>query len=208
MRSESSRMRQMRRSLYLGPVIAAAAILLVSIVAFKRYLPYTNINFNLRQPPPVVLAMEDAYLVGLGHNGKLWSTKARKVEIAQNRSTTILTGIHDGKIFDKDKIALRVKAGRAVYDTYTRDLQLSGGVLIDGANRQRITGEGASWNSTTSTLRSIGVVNFETPSSRITTERLVVDLRNHQMEMWNVRMKFRLNDLGNGPGLEANDNAR
>ncbi|MCL5104022.1 MAG: LPS export ABC transporter periplasmic protein LptC [Armatimonadetes bacterium] len=192
----------MRRSLYLGLVIAAA-VLLVSIVAFKRYLPYANINFNLRQPPPVVLAMEDAYLVGLGHNGKLWSTKARSVEIAQNRSTTILTGIHDGKIFDKDKIALRVKAGHAVYDTYSRNLDLSEGILVEGTDRQRITGAGASWNSATSTLRSIGRVSFETASSKVTTDRLLMDLNKKELEMWDIHMSFNLNELANGAATNA-----
>lgn len=175
-----------------------AAILLVSIAAFKRYLPYAGIGINPRQAPPVVLAMEDAYLVGLGHNGKLWSTKARKVEIAQNHSTTTLTDIHDGKIFDKGKVALEIKAGRAVYDTYTRDLQLTDGVLITGKEGQRISGDGASWNSATSTLRSIGLVSFEAGSSKVTTDKLLVDMRNKELEMWNIHMSFDLNELANG----------
>ncbi len=87
--------------------------LLISVIAFRRYSPYTNRGLPPRKPS-IVLAMQDAYLVGMGHHGKLWSIHADKVEMSRNQATTILTGIRNGKIYSNNKVALKVDAGRAV----------------------------------------------------------------------------------------------
>jgi len=66
----------MRRPSTLTIAIAAGALLLLSVIVFRRYLPYTGMNLAPKQPPAVVMAIENAYLVGLGRSGKLWSIRA------------------------------------------------------------------------------------------------------------------------------------
>lgn len=183
--------------------IAAGVVLLLSIVAFKRYLPYTGRGLLPRQPPPIVLAMEDAHLVGLGRDGKLWSLHAKKIEMSRNRSSTTISGITEGKVYDAGKVALRVEAGSASYDVYQKNLLLSGGVRIEGADGQKITGRGATWNSRTSTLRSLGPVSIETKWSKMTTDKMLVDVRNKEMSMWNVRMLANLREIESGAGTDA-----
>lgn len=182
----------MKRPSYLTLAIIAGAVLLLSVVAFKRYLPYTGMNLAPKQPPGVVLAMDNAYLVGLGHNGKLWSIKAKKVEISQDRVVTTVSGITDGKIYDKGKIALKVRAGRATYNTYIRDLVLTNGVRIESLDGQTISGPGASWNSAMGMLRSQGPVTVETKWSTLTADPLIVDLRNKEMCMWRINMRVNM----------------
>lgn len=169
--------------------------MLGSIYTLRRHLPYAGINLSPKQPPAVVLSMDDAYFVGLGSEGKTWSAKAKKVEIGQNRSLTRLTGIHDGKILQSGKPVFAVKAGAAIYDTYTKDLQLAGGVLINGLDGQTISAQGAIWNSATQSLRSTGEVEFRQRSNKIRTDQMRVNLRNREMEMWNVTMSFNLEDV-------------
>lgn len=197
----------MNRSIYLTLAIAALLVMGVIVFALRQYLPHSGIQLAPKKPPAVVLLMEGTYFVGLGHDGKQWSAQAEKVEIGQNRSITNLTGIHGGKVFDNGKVALKIKAGNAVYDTFTKDLTLGGGVEIIGRQGQIITGSGADWNSATQTLRSIGPVSVETKSSRIVTDALRVSLKDKELVMWNVQGRIKMNDFPSGL-QEAVGNAR
>lgn len=177
----------MRRPPYLGLALAAGLILLVSLLAFRRYLPYIGSSMASSQPPSVVLQMRNARFVGLNHSGKIWSLRAKSVEIGQNRFVTTLTGITQGKIFDSGKVALQMEAGRAVYNSIGGDLAMDNGILLVGADGQRLTARGANWNSTTSSLRSTGRVLYKSPWGEASTDRMLVNTKSKEITMWNVQ---------------------
>jgi hypothetical protein len=176
----------MRLPPYLGRAIVAGLILLVSILVFRRYLPYVGGSLAPIQPPSVVLEMRNASFVGLNHDTKLWSLKARKVQIGQNRYVTTLTRITDGKIFDRGKPVLGVEAGRAVYDSVAGVLVMDRGITLSGTAGQKLSASGADWNSATSLLRSTGKVLFEAPWGKASTDNMTVDMKTQQMTMTNV----------------------
>jgi hypothetical protein len=182
----------MRKPPQLMRVAAAAAALLVSVAVFKRYMPYRPSDLALKQPPAVILTMEDTYLVGLGSKGKLWSLKARKVEMSQDRSTTTLTGIREGRIFDNGKPVLKVDAGTARYDIYFRNLQLGGGISVRSSTGERISGPGAIWNAGAGVLQSTGPVTVETGWSKLTANSLTLDVGRREMSLEQVRMRVNL----------------
>jgi LPS export ABC transporter protein LptC len=169
-------------------VVALAA----SMAVFKRYLPYTGTPLIPKEPPPVVLMMEDVHLVGLGHAGKLWSVKVGKIEIARNSSGAKLKGVTDGKIYSKGKVALQVRAGEATCNINSRNLLLSEGISIEGTDGQKLVAERATWNSANSILRTNGRVIFQSELSQLTADSLVMDLRAKQLDMWNVRMSLKV----------------
>ncbi|MCX6346216.1 MAG: hypothetical protein NT018_14285 [Armatimonadetes bacterium] len=197
----------MKRPIVLALAITSIGVLLLSVFIFRRYLPYTGIDLGPKQLPAIVMEMNDVYLVGLGHEGKIWSAKAGSVVIGRSRSRTKITNLHDGKIFDKGKVALKVKAGSAIYDTFTRNLRLADGVEVLGVKGQKICAAGAYWNSAMQVLRSMGQVIYENGSSKIQADKLIVDLRNQQMDMWNITMSFTVGDIVDGV-QEAKKNAR
>ena len=80
----------MNRPIYLILTTAALVIMGLIVFAFRQYLPHSSIDLAPRKPPAVVLLMEGTYFVGLGHDGKQWSTQAERVEIGQDRSITRL----------------------------------------------------------------------------------------------------------------------
>ncbi|MEN6357032.1 MAG: LPS export ABC transporter periplasmic protein LptC [Armatimonadota bacterium] len=173
--------------------IAAAAVIILVLLAWalRHYAPYSG-RSSVKAAPAVVLAMEDVRLVGLGHDGKLWSAKAERVEIGQNRSIAKLSKISGGKIYDGSKVVLNAKAGEAVYDTYSKNLALSSGVEIQGEDGQKVAGNGLVWNSQTSSLRSMGGVSFQTKWGNASVGRLVADLKSKELKMWNISMRIRL----------------
>lgn len=182
----------MRKPPYLGLAIAAGIILLISIVALRRYMPYVGSTLAPKTPPAIVLEMRNAYFVGLNHRKKAWSVRAEKVQIERDRIITTLTGVTDGRIFDQGKVALQMEAGRARYNSVIGDLTMDRGIRLSGSDRQKLTAEGANWNSATSTLRSHGVVRYESPWGRASTKELLVDMRTKEMTMRDVDIKISL----------------
>jgi len=168
--------------------------LLISIAAFKGYLPYVGGRLTIRKPPAVVLSMDHVYLVGMGDRTKLWSLKARKVEIGRDRKVTTLSGISDGKIFDKGKTVLKVRAGRAIYDERREDLKLSQGIKIAGTEGQRVVARGAHWNARTALLTSPSRVRVSGQWGDVSGDDLVVNLRNGTMAMRNVSFRVSIRE--------------
>jgi hypothetical protein len=184
-----------RRNPYVGWSVAVGVAFLVSVVIFRRYLPYGPTPLAPNQPPPVVIAMTDTYLVGLSKGDKLWSVRAKNVEIARDRITTTIRDIHDGKIYRDHKVAFRVKAGSGSYNGWTRDLTLGDGIVVEGSEGQKIITRGARWTNGDTTLRNTDPVVFENKWGTFSTQRLEVRLAKREMEMWKVRMQIDLGEL-------------
>lgn len=179
----------------MGLALLAAAILALSVAAFRHYLPYTGAPLAPKEPPTVTLAMRDAYFVGLGDQGKLWSLKAEAVEIGRDRAQTTLTGITDGRIYGHAEPVLLVSAGKAVYNARTESLALSEGIRAVGNGGETVTAQGAQWNASTSILTSSGEVRFRTEWSDVATDSLRADLGRKELTMWNVRLTAKVKAL-------------
>lgn len=185
----------MKKHPYLSITLAAAAILLISVVAFKRYLPYESAQLAPKEPPAVVIAMEDARIIGM-HNGKrAWKVNAEEVKITRGRSVTTINKITGGKVYMDGKPAFDLTAGSAVYDGYSRDLHLQDGITAVGNDGERLQASSASWNSATSTLRSNEQVIFSNKWSKVNTGKLLVNVKDKQLEMWNVRLSVDLGEV-------------
>lgn len=149
-------------------------------------MPYVGSSLSPAAPPSIVLEIHNAYFVGLNHKGKIWSIRARKVQIGQDRMLTTLTGVTQGKIFDGGKTALQLEAGRALYNSVVGDLVMDQGIELTGPGGQKLTSEGADWNSATSTLRSKGQVRYESPWARGSTGSVMIDTKSRELTMHNV----------------------
>jgi len=149
-------------------------------------MPYVGSTLAPASQPSIVLEMRNAYFVGLNHNRKIWSVKAKKVQIGQDRVTTTLTGVTSGRIFDKGTPAFQMEAGRARYNSIVGDLAMDGGLKLTGYGGQKLTAEGASWNPATSTLRSNGRVCYESSWAKASTDRAILDANTKELTMWNV----------------------
>ncbi len=115
--------------------------------------------------------------------------------MAQNRYSVELRNIQDGEVIDKGKTVLKLRAGRADYNLYARDLRLSDGVLVEGNEGQSVKAPGASWNWSTGILRSNGGVTYKSNWGSAGAEALEVDLRNHRMRMWNGEIRAHVEPL-------------
>lgn len=149
-------------------------------------MPYVGSTLAPAAPPSIVLEMHNAYFVGLNHKGKIWSVRAKNVQIGRDRTLTTLTGVTQGRIFDGGGVALQMEAGRALYNSMVGDLAMDRGIKLTGSDGQKLTAQGADWNSASSTLRSTGKVYYESPWAKGSTGAVFVDTKNRELTMYNV----------------------
>jgi LPS export ABC transporter protein LptC len=187
---------------YKNPLVIVALLLVLSVVVYRRDLPYGGGSLGPSLKPDMLLTMQNAYLVGSGAHGKLWSLKAKSVEMTQDRSNTTITKITDGRIFQQGKPFLHIDAGRAVYDQYSQDLRIENGILIRGDAGQVAKCKGAFWNPRNSLLTTVGRVSYHDASSRVTAEGLSVDAAKKEMTLTKPRMEVDLQELAGGAGIE------
>lgn len=167
---------------------------MVSLVAFRGYLPYSSGLLNNHQPA-VTLQLNNAHFVGMTHGAKSWSLDAKRVEIGHVRHITTLQNINNGKIFEDGKPVLQMQAGQATYDSIFGNLLLEKGISVVGSGGSRLTADGATWNSTTSTLRSKGEVVYQSDWGKARTDRMLVDVKKQEMTMWNVVVSIKPDKL-------------
>lgn len=148
-------------------------------------MPYVGSTLAPAAPPSIVLEMHNAYFVGLNHNKKTWSVKAKSVQMGQDRVVTTLTGVTQGRIFDRGKVAVQMEAGRALYNSMVGDLRMDGGIKLV-ADGQTLTAPGASWNSASSTLRSNGRVRYESNWAKASTDKVELNAGTKELTMWNM----------------------
>lgn len=194
MRGEPT-LKPVKKHPYLSITLAAAALLLISVVAFKRYLPYESAHLAPKQAPAVVIAMEDVRIIGMNHGKKSFSVNAEEVNITRGRSITTLIKITNGKIYSNGKPALDVTAGSAVYDNSKRDLYLDNGITAVGTDGEHVRTKSAVWNSATSTLRSNQQVEFDNKWSKLKTGKMLVDVKEKQVELWDVKISVDLREV-------------
>lgn len=161
-------------------------------------MPYVGSTLSPAAPPSIVLEMHNAYFVGLNHKGKIWSVRAKSVQIGQDRTLTTLTGVTQGRIFDGGKVALQLEAGRALYNSMVGDLVMDQGIKLTGPGGQKLTARGADWNAAASSLRSTGKVYYESPWARGSTGSVFVDTKGRELTMYNVDVTVDLSKADKG----------
>ena len=75
------------------------------------------------------------------------------------------------------------------------DLLLEKGISVVGSDGQRVTAQGATWNSMTSTLRSKGEVVYDSDWGKAKTDKMLVDVKKQEMTMWNVVVSIKPDKL-------------
>lgn len=193
----STDMKVIRR--YLLFILAVG--LLAVVVLNRQQLPYSGGSLAPALAPQMLLTMDSAYLVGSGASGKIWSLKAERVEMTQDRSNTIITRIRNASIYEKGKPLLHIDAGRALYNQYSQDLRIAGGIKLRGEAGQNADCSGAVWDPRKNTLTTSGKVSYVDPSMRATAEGLSVNTSSKELILTKPRLEVDLKEVAGGRAI-------
>jgi len=176
---------------FCGPAIAAGLLLLIlaSLVWLKEYQPFPRVD-ELSVPPKIALRLDDAEIAGRSDGRLLWRFKARTVEISRDRVYTTFTGISRGTVYGDGKPALRLSGHKALYNSFTRDIQGSGGIRAHAPSGLGLRTDRFSWNAYQQKLFCPARVTIVTKAGKGSAERLYADLRTDEVILENARMRI------------------
>lgn len=181
---------------YLWPTVAVFVIaaLVVTIVRYRRTLPY-NIDHRVSGNPEIVLGLKDVEVVGRSGGDRIWSFKADRADVARGRARTTLLDIQDGKLYDGDKVLASVKAGKAVYDSLSGNVEVMDGVEVTASKRYSVSTDRAIWVSFFKRLTCPGKVRFRAARSELVGTNLVADVNNREVKLDKARMIVDMQDV-------------
>lgn len=181
---------------YLTPVIALGVIgaLVTTLVYLRKYSPY-KVSDTLIKNPEIILSLQDVDIMGRSDGKKMWSFHADRVEVSRGRYRTEFFSIKDGKLYDDDKVAASVTAGRAIYDSSTGNVEVADGVKIVSIQGYRAEAESATWSGYFRKLRIPGQVKLSSSESMLTGRNLIADIANENMMLDKPKMVISISEM-------------
>lgn len=141
------------------------------------------------------MKLRDVEIVGRTHGAKSWSFKAKQAEVSKGRYRTEFVSISAGKLYNGDKIAARVAAGRAIYDSTSGNVEISEGIKVSSMLGYSAKTDKATWVGYFKTLRCPNKVHLSSSESRLTGENLVVNTKLEVMTMDHPRFVIDISDI-------------
>jgi hypothetical protein len=174
--------------------VAVIGVLLVSVVHFRRFSPY-RVRHDLVGNPEVVLSLRGVSIAGRDDGKAAWSFDAERVDVSKGRYRTTVTGIRQGRLYDNGKAVATVTAGRAVYNSLSGNVEVTGGVKVRAAKGFEARAQKALWTGFNQQLICPGKVEFRSTEGKLIGTNLVADLRQSQVTLDKARLSVDIEAL-------------
>lgn len=126
-------------------------------------------------PPPPALTFRGVDLVEFSAGSKLWDLQAVDVHYDPDSQVANLSGIQ-ARFWEGGRVVSTAVSPRAVLDSRTRDLVMSGGIQVDSAlANTQVRADEVVWQAASQVLHAKGSVTFQRGPSRLTGPALWAD---------------------------------
>lgn len=115
--------------------------------------------------PPV--RIDQGQVLGVKDEKKEWMIEADSISIAQDRENTLFENIREMIIFKDEEPSLTISAQKCIANMYTKDMELSGGVVITKEDGDYLKGERVFWHSDDERLSSSEQVELQVDDNHI-----------------------------------------
>ncbi|MEN6372654.1 MAG: LPS export ABC transporter periplasmic protein LptC [Armatimonadota bacterium] len=176
-----------RKYLISAAVMVITAGLIVMLAFLWKYSPYQTTN-KIVGNPRIILSLKNVEVIGRSGGKKIWSFEAKRANVSRGRFMTELIGIYDGRLFSDGKQVVSLNAGRAVYDSSTGDVEVTGGVRVVSVQGYTAQTEQARWSNYMKELRCPGKVSLATNGSVLVGRDLVANIDNQEIRMDKAKM--------------------
>jgi lipopolysaccharide export system protein LptA len=170
----------------------------VAVIAGLVYLP---VWLHRNEPPPPALTQEpadvvladvpDATLVGRHNGRKIWEIHARRIQAAADGQTTTFLGVDRGTLYQDERPAARVAAGKAVYKAARRTLAVTEGLTFE-AGGLTLRAPRLNWSAASNVVDLPDPVTLTWDGGIATAATLRADTRLREIVGKDVRMAARL----------------
>lgn len=141
--------------------------------------------------PPV--RIDQGQVLGIKDEKKEWMIEADSISIAQDRENTLFENIRRMIIFKDEEPSLTISAQKCIANMYTKDMELSGGVVITKEDGDYLKGERVFWHSDDERLSSNEQVELQVDNNHIIAGSFSANKEMTQLELFDgarVTMKL------------------
>jgi LPS export ABC transporter protein LptC len=141
--------------------------------------------------PPV--RIDQGQVLGVKDEKKEWMIEADSISIAQDRENTLFENIREMIIFKDEEPSLTISAQKCIANMYTKDMELSGGVVITKEDGDYLKGERVFWHSDDERLSSSEQVELQVDDNHIIAGGFSANKEMTQLELFDgarVTMKL------------------
>ena len=141
--------------------------------------------------PPV--RIDQGQVLGVKDEKKEWMIEADSISIAQDRENTLFENIRKMIIFKDEEPSLTISAQKCIANMYTKDMELSGGVVITKEDGDYLKGERVFWHSDDERLSSSEQVELQVDDNHIIAGGFSANKEMTQLELFDgarVTMKL------------------
>lgn len=141
--------------------------------------------------PPV--RIDQGQVLGIKDEKKEWMIEADSISIAQDRENTLFENIREMIIFKDEEPSLTISAQKCIANMYTKDMELSGGVVITKEDGDYLKGERVFWHSDDERLSSSEQVELQVDNNHIIAGSFSANKEMTQLELFDgarVTMKL------------------
>lgn len=141
--------------------------------------------------PPV--RIEQGEVLGIKNEKKEWLILADSISIAEDRENTLFENIREMIIFKDEEPHLTISANRCIANMQSKDMELTGNVIISKADGDYLKGNRVFWYSEEERLSSYEAVELQVDDNYIIAGSLSTNMEMTQLELYNkVRVIMKL----------------
>lgn len=141
--------------------------------------------------PPVQIGQ--GQVLGIKDEKKEWLIEAETISIAEDRESTVFEDIKKMLIYKEEEPHLTVFAERGIANMQSKDIELSGNVVISNEDGDSLKGEKVFWHSEQQRITSEEQVELQIDDHYIIAGSLSTNMEMTQLELTNrvsVTMKL------------------
>lgn len=184
----------------MGKVKRAAIAVFIGVIALgmvaafavlRGYRSRTVLDYG-RTTEDAALLFTDTTLVGRKDGVRLWEIHAHTIRISRDQADTRFDQIRDGTFFQGGKPLFKLSAGRASYNSISRDLNLERGVRLEADNGMALVCDSAHYSGTTDRVSVPGLVEVHLPNGKLTGHDLTSDGGLKEVVMHKIKLTLRV----------------
>lgn len=176
-----------------GVVIAA---LIWAFLYLKALHPFGAMEAKLKQDElsGIGLFFRDANIIGRQDGKKVWSFRAKSIEVSRDRRLVTFQNIINGTLIKDGNVIASLSAKKVIYDSLIGKISAPGLSEVKIVNGPTLKVKNIYWNGQKSKLVCTGGIRANFDGSTLEGERLTADFEKKEITIDKVRGTIRIPD--------------
>lgn len=185
----------MRKKLFYFISLSLLLVILLFVSVKKNWWKTAFDFYSKSTPPRSLFEFRNITLSGWHKGKKQWQIKAEYVEVSKDRRITTFHKIISGYFYKDKKEVLIFKGEKAVYDSLTSNLEISGNIEIVSKENLILNTSYLFWDANKKILKTSAKVTLTFENNILTASSLVADEEMEIIDLKDVFISLEIEEL-------------